>query len=442
MRILLEPGVYDMRNKGNVALLQVALNRLANLWPGARMEVITSAPHLLRLCCPDAWPLSPDLRDHWASANPVDRLVRSLPMALLRAILELRELVRHDLPIAGKVLTRAGISAPTGMRRMSANGASNGDIYSALDGADLFVATGSQYMSDACKDNALDVLDRIEAAARRGVVTAMVGQGFGPIEDPELRSKAKAILPSVDLILVRDLDASRPLLRSLGVDPFRVEFTGDDAIEPAYELRAPAPGAAIGVGLRLASYAPVSDMQVGLIRSALHDAALRHRTRLIPLPISSSVHEQDHRVLRRVAPHRWHTGLWAPRLTPPLGVIRDVGRCRLVVTGAFHPAVFALAQGIPAIGLASSAMYKGKFSSLVRQFGPSCQLVCLDDEFAGQRLTKAIDSAWQCAETVRPHLLRSAVEHIRLGRAAYSRLHDLVELKNQKIHAAAGTHAQ
>ncbi|MHC4692611.1 MAG: hypothetical protein ACYS67_07705, partial [Planctomycetota bacterium] len=41
MRILVENGSYNMRNQGDIAMLQVAVGRLHKLWPSALIEVPT-----------------------------------------------------------------------------------------------------------------------------------------------------------------------------------------------------------------------------------------------------------------------------------------------------------------------------------------------------------------------------------------------------------------
>jgi colanic acid/amylovoran biosynthesis protein len=97
-----------------------------------------------------------------------------------------------------------------------------------------------------------------------------------------------------------------------------------------------------------------------------------------------------------------------------------------VVTGTFHAGVFALAQGIPVVGLARSRMYEQKFESLADQFGPGCQVVRLDRPAFRDELATAMDSAWRDAEQLRPTLLRTAHELAVLGRDAYGRLRDLV----------------
>ena len=45
------------------------------------------------------------------------------------------------------------------------------------------------------------------------------------------------------------------------------------------------------------------------------------------------------------------------RFDSPMQMIRKIQRCRLIVTGSYHPAVFALAKGIPAIALVKSVTY-------------------------------------------------------------------------------------
>jgi colanic acid/amylovoran biosynthesis protein len=114
------------------------------------------------------------------------------------------------------------------------------------------------------------------------------------------------------------------------------------------------------------------------------------------------------------------------RFETPAELVRRVGRCRVVVTGTYHGAVFALAQGIPAVGLAQSEMYFDKFRGLAAQFGDGCQIVRLDDTQFPQRTAEAIKELWLSAESLRPQLLASSARQIELGRSAYQRIHALV----------------
>ena len=438
MRILFDQGVFDLRNKGNVALLQVAVERIHRMWPDARLEVMTSAPHVLRLYCPVAEAVSPDGEHGTTGLAAVERaILGAVPRPVLRVLLELREAawsrwpafrqwLRSDKPPAGVQSPVTVVADPAAPAEDKAGGLPGGAL-SLVKQADLVVATGAQYMSDACRDDALCVLDRLEAASRLGIPTAMVGQGVGPFEDTDLRRRARAVYPLVDLIFVRDRLAGVPLLESLGVDRKRIHLTGDDAIELAHRERRARLGSAIGVSLRSAHYTLVAQADIDILAQVLHTASTARGADLVPIPISYSAHEEDELVLRALTTWRRSPLALGSRFQAPAAVARKVGRCRIVVTGTFHTAVFALAQGIPAVGLARTRMYLGKFQGLADQFGAGCQVVSLDGPGLRERLASAVDEAWAGAEGLRPQLLRVAEEQIALGHEAYRKLSELVD---------------
>lgn len=451
MQILFDQGVYDMRNKGNVALLQAAVERLSKAWPGASLKVITAAPYLLKLYCPNARPVSPDGQYDWFQQHSlVDEFTWRLPTPALRMLFEAREAAWRRWPTAGSPLkavkqlkallqapkSQQAVVPPPNEHLLAYNGdgqpaAEQRGAFAAMQGVDLFVATGAQYMSDACKDDALRVLDRLEAAFQLGIPTAMLGQGMGPIEDPELRMRAQAVLPRVDLILVRERFATPQLLQALGVAPSRIIFTSDDAIEMAYRIRPQQLGTGIGVSVRMAPYTQVGGNQLDFVRPLLAHASTRYKAKLMAVPISHSAHELDDQMLRELLAGQANAVHSRWRFNPPVEVIKTVGRCRLVVTGTFHTAVFALSQGIPAVALAKSTMYMDKFVGLADQFGPGCQAIDLGENGAEQKVATAIDAAWEMAERVRPQLLEAAVRQIELGHAGYRRVYALVGAKNQ-----------
>ena len=96
MRILFDQAVYDLRNKGNIALLQMALGRIHKLWPKASLEVMTDAPHLLRLYCPEAIPVSINAWQNWSeNLDNFERFHRILPQLAIRSLLETREEMQY-----------------------------------------------------------------------------------------------------------------------------------------------------------------------------------------------------------------------------------------------------------------------------------------------------------------------------------------------------------
>jgi polysaccharide pyruvyl transferase WcaK-like protein len=87
----------------------------------------------------------------------------------------------------------------------------------------------------------------------------------------------------------------------------------------------------------------------------------------------------------------------------------------LVITGAFHPAVFALAQGIPVVCIAKSEEYVGKFSTLADMFGAGCEVIQLNDKSFRGKFEKSIENAWNSAEMVRSGLLAASMRQINMG---------------------------
>ena len=75
---------------------------------------------------------------------------------------------------------------------------------------------------------------------------------------------------------------------------------------------------------------------------------------LVPLPISSHPADSDVASLMEMAaaaPSRWKEEF---QLDHPSKVVEQTGLCRIVVTGSYHAAVFALALGIPAVCIEQS----------------------------------------------------------------------------------------
>jgi len=446
MRILLDQAVYDQRNKGNVALLQTAVYRLSELWPDAEIDVLTEAPYSLKLYCPSVNPVSVHPWQNYSSQlQKYNLLNRHLTRLLLRWLLEFREEIWHRYPnlISGgwwkketALLDRSDLTQ-TGNEKKSryseivseteTTEQVKNDIVQAVQDADLVVATGGGYLCDPEMKDSVQVFDTLEMAVRLGKKTAMVGQGVGPMEDSEFRLRLSSLLPQIDVILVREPKIAKPLLESLGVDPKRISVTGDDAIEMAYKARATRLGYCIGVNVRLASYTKVESIFVDRIRQTLHRSARKYQAPLMALPTSSNIVETDLEYIRKLLDGYDNVLIDWRRYDQPLDLIKKIGRCRLVITGAFHPALFALAQGIPAIGFFNSVYSYNKFSALNDEFGPACQILHLEDESFDEKLATAIDTAWTSAEELKSGLFDAALCQIERGQAGYRRIFELFE---------------
>jgi len=425
VNILVDSCSYNCQNVGDLAMLTVAVSRLRELWPRAEIAVITNAPDRVARQCHavttvpvrgrrlllDNRALGPARR--WLPegiAEPWDRLERQL-------LLRRPRLVGASLALKATLGGRSAADATA--------------FLDAIDRADLVVVNGAGVITDAFRENALGILTTLDLATRGGIPTAVFGQGLGPIDDPVLWQRAAQVLPHVGIIGVRESRTSVPLLASLGVCPDKVVVTGDDAVELAFSAwrtrtnvrssRVPK----IGVNVRVASYADVATDMLSDLRAALTAAAADHGAWMTPIPIAHHGGRMDVDTLRGLLAGLGETDGGASLDTPQL-VIDRVGECRVVVTGSYHGAVFALAQGIPVVALVKSPYYVNKMAGLRDQFGIGCELVRLDEGNVSERIRAAIDRAWAEGERVRVPLLQAAAEQIERGRRAYARLVELV----------------
>jgi len=419
VKILVEPTAHGLVNVGDIAMLKVAVERLRELWPEASIGVITDVPDRLAAHCPDATPVPATGRSLWLEEPYLSaRLHETLPDGAAARLRAGEQAVRRRWP----ALASSTIRLRRRLKRLGSQ-----DLTEFLDwvySADLIVASGAGLLADPFAPRACTVLELLETGIRRGVATAMVGQGLGPLTDPKLQAVARRVLPKVGLIGLREERAGRPILRGLGVADERMVTTGDDAIALAFRGSPPdhlADG--IGVGVRVARYSGAGEEALTAIRQVLRRVAERRGAELVPVPISSYVKERDAAVIAAVV------GIdedEVPAPDTPAAVIDQVGRCRVVLSGSYHGAVFALAQGIPAVGLAGSDYYVAKFRGLAEQFDGGCASVAIDPAGLEERLEAAVEEAWSSAPALAPQLVAAAERQLEQGREAYRHLYRIV----------------
>ena len=209
-------------------MLTVAVSRLRELWPRAEIAVITNAPDRIARQC---------------------HAVTTVPVRGRRLLLENRALgpARRWLPEGiAEPWDRSSASFCCGGRDSSGaslalkaalGGRSSADanaFLDAIDRADLVVVNGAGVITDAFRGQRAGHSDDPRSRNARGIPTALLGQGLGPIDDPVLWQRAAEVLPGVGIIAVRESQTSVPLLASLGVRPDKVRGTGDDAVELAF----------------------------------------------------------------------------------------------------------------------------------------------------------------------------------------------------------------
>ena len=415
-------GVTEYGNMGDVSMLQVAVERLHKLFPKARMEVLTDSAESLARFCPAARPLDNRGKALWfANGVLLGRYTDLAPRWFLDLLVRFKRTVRSRRPdLLGAIVIRR-----LKHRNRSADAEAFTAFSRALQNANLLLICGAGGFYDGCQAWNLDVLDLLETAIQRNVPVAMLGQGFGPLSDALVLKRAAKVLPLVNFITLRGNRGSLALLRSLGVAESTIETTGDEAVELAYESRSEECGQGLGINLRFAGSAKTDDDDVKDIRPVLQEFARRHSVSLIPLPIAMHPYSRDDLTIRQLLIGFDQQSDGGQTLDSPLKVIKQAALCRVVVTGAYHAAVFALAQGIPVVGLAKSAYFSNKFLGLEDQFGEGCQTILLNEPALPQRLYSAIERAWNNADKLREPLRAAALRQIELSRRSYERVKDL-----------------
>ena len=425
MRILVDSCSYTGQNVGDLAMLRVAVSRLRQLWPDASIQVITDAPQAVAAQSGSVEPVPVRGRRVVLQHRLLGRLEQVLPASVAGRWRSVEDRLHSRYPGVIRFAQRLKF----GLGDRNTDGAR---FLDAIDGADLVAVCGSGVMTDAFAESALGVLATLDMAIERGIPTAMFGQGLGPIVSAELRARAAEVLPRVRLVAVRERLASLPLLASLGMRSDRIIVTGDDAIELALQGGAAdgedvaGGGRHIGVNLRVAPYSEIGREHFETVREALRAASQAHGATLAPVPIAHKRNLDVVTLRDLLAGLPAHEADGGASLNTPDRVIRRVSECRVVVTGSYHGGVFALAQGIPTVALASSRYYVDKMTGLADQFGAGCDVLTLERGLPACRIRDAISAAWESAPRLRPALRARAAEQVDRARAAYALLPGLV----------------
>ncbi len=422
VRVLIENGEYWLTNRGDLAILDVTVRRLSERWPGARLGVLTYAPSLLRAFAPAAEPVTYRRGSRWSRSGPWWQVPAYAGPRLVGPVSAgwwaVSDRPRH---YARKV--RDSLRTPTAVPDETGR---IPRIPMAVRDASLVLAMGGGYMTDVDPYQAHRTLDLLERAADLHIPTAMCGQGIGPLTGEHILAHAMRVLPKVDLIAVREQERGPALLRSLGVPSERVVVTGDDAVELAYGMQSDTIGTDIGVCLRVAGYSPVTDRAQDVVGRVLRGFAGTVDAGLVPLIVSEYEAEDRHSTMPLV------DGF--PIVRPTVGrfasardLVSEVARCRVLVTGAYHVAVFALAQGIPVVGLSTSRYYDDKLGGLSGMFPGGVELVQLAEDGLDERLTRAIHRMWREAPGLRSDLRAQARAQVSASKQAFERVFALVE---------------
>lgn len=396
MRILVDQSSYDLLNIGDVAMLQSCVARLRSQWPDAEIMVIAHEPQRLASYCPGTIAIGRTFADR--------PLFRSLPK-------KLRLMLDQAWKMAAPYFTGRLRAArkPAGRPRTAIQ---------AVRQSDLVVASGGGYLADMWWWHAVGVLSLLALAQRLGTPTAMFGQGIGPVGRRALRAQARMVGPELKVLTLRE--DRKEAATSLGIPAAAVRLTGDEAFELAVSQDVSA-GRSLGVNVRVAAYARVDRGTAARVGDAVLAAAADLQAPVVGLPVSRYPADSDLAALRALfPPGDSRVGPALEDIASPEQLIAAVGRCRAIVTGSYHVAVFGLAQGVPAVCLTRSPYYDAKFAGLQASFPQACFVISLAGAGAAARLLPAIVQAWHLALPDRA-AARDTSERLRnAGRACYA----------------------
>ncbi len=407
-RIIVQTGSNDLHDLGDLAMLEVLLERVRVRQRGARFAVISRNADRIESLGADVEQIPVEQKREWAA----------LRAAYLRT--------SAFVPVVDRVFRAQFQSLHVSLLRSKARALVNKE---ALNGADALLVCGGGFITDVFPGNAWPVMERLDFAATARVPFALMGQGIGPLRDKALLTRARAVLPHAKLIAVRESLHSLPLLLDLGVPEERIVVTGDDAIEPAYHARQPGIGTSIGIDVRVAEYSGITRAEAERIALLVRIMAIELAADVIALPVSLSDSAEGssdaNLISMEVESGRQTASPGIPATTSLL--IERFSACRVVITGSYHAAVFALAQGIPAVCVFNSEYYESKFRGLASQFGTGCQVISNDRPDFVTVLRATIERAWDRAASLRPSLLRAAWSQIKAGHSAYDRLSGILD---------------
>jgi colanic acid/amylovoran biosynthesis protein len=406
LNIVIIPPTLACTNLGDIALLQSTVSRLHALLTMPTLHVLTSDPARLREHCPGTSPLL--FRSGWtsiasgAAESGVTRGAASvLDLAFRTSGPVFRELLRWRMNL--------------GQRHWCSHFAR---YLQSVAYCDAVVASGAGGFNDLFMSYTDMFLATMRFALNRGKPVAAFSQGLGPVRKTSVIKRSRAIFPQMSLLGLRESTSGKALANEFGMAPDRLRITGDDAVEMAYQERRERPGGNLGVNVRVDANTAITFSDVLRLRESVQRFALSRSATLCSLPVALK-RDADRKATQVILNgHRGSINDGAEIVTPRT-LILQTGSCRVVVTSAYHVAVFALAQGIPAICLAASEYFTLKFEGLAGEFPSGCEIIPLRADGAELMLERTLERLWSEADHLRRLLLASAMSQRDKSRSAY-----------------------
>jgi polysaccharide pyruvyl transferase WcaK-like protein len=349
-------------------------------------------------------------------AANVDLLTRELPAAEITALSRDPEATTRRHGVAA--LPPIGFPADTAAAReriaavlAAADGAAppdaaTADVLAALARADALLISGGGNLNSTWPEHLFERLALLHLAERWGKRRLLVGQTLGPHFEEAERNRLAGLLRSAQLVGVRER-ASFELAALWRVPTATLHDQLDDAAlltgEVPADLVLPAEAfVAVTFAGGLDAIEPAA--------RALSAIARGTGAPLVFIPHAAEP-DGDERLAHRLAGQIPQAGLVLSVLAPR-AVAAVTRRAALVVSGRYHPLVFGLAGGVPAVGVHFDEYTRVKVRGALGRAGLDGW--CLPAALAWEGgLEAAALEAWAAREQVAAHL--------GAGRAAWQR---------------------
>jgi len=284
----------------------------------------------------------------------------------------------------------------------------------AIRASDAFAVAGGGNMASLWPMHVFERSTLAELARRAGKPYVVTGQTIGPVLDGDDRALVAELLSGAELVGLRER-ASFELVRTLGVPESRLTATIDDASFVGVATDAAAPAA--GTGTTAATAAPATpycavslSAHVGAAdRTLFAEAVARLLDRVVDetgLEVVFLAHwaslradERGDSLLHRAVIDRMMRPARVEQTTDTPAAARFAREAALHLTSRYHPAVFAVAAGVPTVGIAVDDYTTVKLTGALANFGQS-SVVSAEQVLAGSADRIVLD-AWGARDAVR-----------------------------------------
>jgi polysaccharide pyruvyl transferase WcaK-like protein len=275
----------------------------------------------------------------------------------------------------------------------------------AVASADAVIVSGGGNLSSSWPDHLYSRVALLELARRFGKPCVVLGQTIGPHLDEDERHVLAAALLQARFIGVREL-ASAVLVASLGIPHQRIWYQFDDAMRFDEPAVVPPIEATIAVTidpqLRATGKALFASLAGQLRR--LSDAT---SARLVLIPHEfggeASGHPSDLTEARLLAEEIGGSRVSVAGELNVEQARRAAADASLVISTRYHPIIFALLAGVPALGIYGDDYCRIKLQGALGHAGLERWAVTYDDVAAGALLDASLE-LWASRQSIRKGL--------------------------------------